>query len=95
MSFYAAPAPTVLCSHCQKELAGRRAPLTKKQANMLTFVRSHIGAHGYAPSFVDIAKKFRLRSLATVHEHLCTLERKGYITRGYNLARAIELVDAA
>ena len=46
---------------------------------------------GYAPSLPEIAKEFGLKSVATVHEHLTTLEAKGYIRRNPNQPRGIEL----
>ena len=47
---------------------------------------------GYAPSFEEIAEQFGFQSLATVHEHLTNLERKGYIRRSYNESRSIEVL---
>lgn len=67
-------------------------PLTRRQKHILDFLESYIARHGYAPSFEEIAEQFSFRSLATVHEHLTNLERKGYIRRGHNESRAIELV---
>ncbi|HEX5831434.1 MAG TPA: transcriptional repressor LexA, partial [Gemmatimonadaceae bacterium] len=46
------------------------------------------------PCFEEIAAKFNYNSLATVHEHLSNLERKGYIRRGYNESRAIEILPS-
>ncbi|MDB4893175.1 MAG: lexA [Gemmatimonadetes bacterium] len=85
---------TVYCSRCACEVANHRAPLTLKQSAMLDFIAAHITEHGYAPSFPEIAAARGYRSLATVHEHLCSLERKGYIVRGYNESRSITLVAA-
>jgi len=59
-------------------------PLTRRQREILDFVSGQIGAQGYAPSFEEIAERFSFRSLATVHEHLTNLERKGYIRRAHN-----------
>lgn len=59
-------------------------PLTKRQREILTFLQSYSEEHGYAPSFDEIARQFNYNSLATVHEHLTNLERKGYIKRSYN-----------
>ena len=56
-------------------------PLTKRQSEILTYLHAHIAEHGYAPSFEEIAEQFGFQSLATVHEHLTNLERKGYIRR--------------
>lgn len=67
-------------------------PLTRRQKEILDFLQSYILDHGYAPSFEEIARQFRFRSLATVHEHLTNLEHKGYIQRTHNESRAIELV---
>ncbi len=64
-------------------------PLTRRQKQILDFLQSYIELHGYAPSFEEIAEHFRFRSLATVHEHLTNLERKGYIQRGHNESRSI------
>src|SRR5690348_10666353 len=97
MSYYPprphTPAP-VYCARCQSEIALHRAPLTDIQARLYAYIRDRIAADGYAPSFGEIAREFGYRSLATVHEHLRSLERKGYITRGFNEARAIALVAA-
>ena len=66
--------------------------LTRRQHDILEFISGHIGDKGYAPSFEEIAEKFGFQSLATVHEHLTNLERKGYIRRAHNESRAIEIV---
>ncbi len=67
-------------------------PLTRRQKQILDYLQSYIVEHGYAPSFEEIAERFAFRSLATVHEHLTNLERKGYIRRSHNESRSIELV---
>lgn len=67
-------------------------PLTKRQSEILEYLRAHIGEHGFAPSFEEIAEHFSFQSLATVHEHLTNLERKGYIRRSYNESRSIEML---
>ena len=66
--------------------------LTKRQNEILAYLRAHIAEHGYAPSFEEIAEQFTFASLATVHEHLTNLERKGYIRRQYNESRSIEVL---
>lgn len=70
-------------------------PLTKRQKEILDHLQSFIEKNGYAPSFEEIADAFGYSSLATVHEHLSNLERKGYIRKAYNESRSIELVGAA
>jgi SOS-response transcriptional repressor LexA len=67
-------------------------PLTKRQREILTYLGSYTTSNGFAPSFEEIAEEFNYNSLATVHEHLSNLERKGYIKRSYNESRAIEIL---
>ncbi len=69
--------------------------LTKRQREILDFIQSFIQSSGYSPSFEEIADFFGYRSLATVHEHLSNLERKGYIRRNYNESRSVEPLPAA
>ena len=69
-------------------------PLTKRQRHILDFLTSYAAENGYAPSFEEIAGHFNYNSLATVHEHLSNLERKGYIRRSYNESRAIEILPS-
>lgn len=67
-------------------------PLTKRQREILTYLAAYSEQNGFAPSFEEIAEQFNYNSLATVHEHLTNLERKGYIKRSYNESRAIEIL---
>src|SRR3989441_8065807 len=67
-------------------------PVTRRQREILDYIGKHIDEKGYAPSFEEIARQFGFQSLATVHEHLTNLERKGYIRRSHNESRAIEVV---
>jgi repressor LexA len=68
--------------------------LTKRQREILDYLSGYADDNGYAPSFEEIARKFNYNSLATVHEHLSNLERKGYIKRSYNESRAIEILPS-
>jgi repressor LexA len=67
--------------------------LTKRQKAVLDFLIRFISKRGYSPSFEEIARSLKLTSLATVHKHITTLERKGFIRRGYNQSRSIEVVQ--
>ena len=69
-------------------------PLTKRQREILNYLTLYSEQNGYAPSFEEIAEKFSYSSLATVHEHLSNLERKGFIKRSYNESRAIEILPS-
>jgi repressor LexA len=67
--------------------------LTKRQKEVLNYLVTFLNKHGYSPSFEEIAHSLKLSSLATVHKHLSTLEKKGYIRRGYNQSRSIEVMQ--
>jgi repressor LexA len=67
--------------------------LTKRQKEVLDFLVAFVNKHGYSPSFEEIGRALRLTSLATVHKHISTLERKGFIRRGYNQSRSIEVTQ--
>ncbi len=69
-------------------------PLTKRQREILNYLSNYSEQNGFAPSFEEIAENFDYNSLATVHEHLTNLERKGYIKRNYNESRAIEILPS-
>ena len=69
-------------------------PLTKRQREILDYIESFLENYGYSPSFEEIASFFGYSSLATVHEHLSNLERKGYLRKNYNRSRSLELVPA-
>src|SRR5260370_19036860 len=67
--------------------------LTKRQKEVLDFLVSFQNKHGYSPSFEEMARSLKLTSLATVHKHITTLERKGFVRRGYNQTRSIEVMQ--
>ncbi len=67
--------------------------LTKRQKELVDYLRGYIAEHGYAPTLEEIGEHFSLASLATVHKHLSNLEVKGAIRRTWNHSRAIELVE--
>ncbi len=66
--------------------------LTRRQKQVLDFLVGFINRKGYSPSFEEIGESLDLSSLATVHKHMETLERKGFIRRGYNRSRSVEVV---
>src|SRR5438552_2167369 len=76
-----------------RDLGGEAMTLTKRQKEVLDFLVNFVNKHGYSPSFEEIARALRLTSLATVHKHITTLERKGFIRRGYNQSRSIEVTQ--
>lgn len=65
----------------------------KRQQQILDFIRQHIQSTGTAPTLREIAEAIGVSSLATVHEHLTSLEDKKLIKRKSGKTRSIELVD--
>ncbi len=66
--------------------------LTRRQKQVFDFLVGFINRRGYSPSFEEIGDGLKLSSLATVHKHMQTLEKKGFIRRGYNQSRSVEVV---
>lgn len=64
--------------------------LTRRQREVMDYIAGFLREHGYSPSFEEVGQGLKLSSLATVHKHISTLERKGYLRRGYNRSRSIE-----
>ena len=63
--------------------------LTKRQKQFLDFITQFSQKHGFAPSFAEMKKRFKLRSLSTIHQHISALEQKGYINREKGRARSV------
>ncbi len=68
-------------------------PLTRRQREILDYLKEFIDERGYAPSLEEIGSRFGLSSLATVHKHLMNLQEKGFIRRAWNRSRSVELVQ--
>lgn len=67
--------------------------ITKKQTEILEYIKSQILNKGYPPSVRDICEAVDLKSTSSVHSHLETLEKNGYIRRDPTKPRAIEIID--
>lgn len=67
--------------------------LYKKQKQILDFIRQFMQANKSAPTLKQIADAIDVSSLATVHEHLETLEQKGLLKRKHGKNRSIELTN--
>jgi len=65
---------------------------TERQMEIYGFIREKIQSRGFGPTVREIGQAFKIRSPNGVVCHLKALERKGLITRGKNMSRAIELV---
>lgn len=66
--------------------------LTKRQDEILQYIKEYIVSHGYPPTVREIGKDLGVSSPATIHTHLSKLEEKGFIRKGGSKNRAIELL---
>lgn len=67
--------------------------ITEKQSQILEYIKSEIINKGYPPSVRDICQAVNLKSTSSVHSHLETLEKNGYIRRDPTKPRTIEILD--
>ena len=67
--------------------------ISDKQKEILEYIKSEILNRGYPPSVRDICEAVYLKSTSSVHSHLETLEKNGYIRRDPTKPRAIEIID--
>ena len=67
--------------------------LTAKQQKILDYIKEEILKKGYPPTVREICETVGLRSTSSVHAHLATLEKNGYIRRDPTKPRAIEICD--
>lgn len=67
--------------------------ISAKQQEILDYIKSQILERGFPPSVRDICEAVHLKSTSSVHSHLETLEKNGYIRRDPTKPRAIEILD--
>jgi len=67
--------------------------ITKKQQEILDYIKDEILNRGYPPAVREICEAVHLKSTSSVHSHLETLEKNGYIRRDPTKPRAIEICD--
>lgn len=67
--------------------------VTRRQAEILDFIRAEIHRKGYPPSVREIGEAVGLSSSSTVHSHLAALEAKGLVRRDPSKPRALEVLD--
>lgn len=70
-----------------------KGKISAKQQEILEYIKSQILDHGYPPAVREICAAVNLKSTSSVHSHLATLEKNGYIRRDPTKPRAIEIVD--
>ena len=67
--------------------------ISKKQEEILEYIKSQILERGFPPAVREICEAVNLKSTSSVHSHLETLEKNGYIHRDPTKPRAIEILD--
>ena len=67
--------------------------ITKKQQEILDYIKEEILKKGYPPAVREICEAVQLKSTSSVHSHLETLEKNGYIRRDPTKPRAIGICD--
>lgn len=67
--------------------------ITEKQSQILEYIKAEILSKGYPPAVRDICQAVNLKSTSSVHSHLETLEKNGYIRRDPTKPRTIEILD--
>lgn len=67
--------------------------ISKKQSEILEYIKEQILSKGYPPAVREICEAVHLKSTSSVHSHLETLERNGFIRRDPTKPRAIEIID--
>lgn len=71
----------------------KKGKISAKQQEILEYIKKQILDHGYPPAVREICAAVNLKSTSSVHSHLATLEKNGYIRRDPTKPRAIEIVD--
>jgi len=66
--------------------------LTRKQYELLVYIKKHLDTHGVSPSFDEMKEALALKSKSGIHRLITGLEERGFIRRLPNRARAIEVV---
>ena len=69
--------------------------ITEKQSEILEYIKAQILERGFPPAVREICEAVHLKSTSSVHSHLETLEKNGYIRRDPTKPRAIEIMDDA
>lgn len=67
--------------------------ISDKQREILEYIKQEILVRGYPPAVREICEAVKLKSTSSVHSHLETLEKNGYIRRDPSKPRAIEILD--
>lgn len=80
-------------NHMRKGIIMSQGKISPKQQEILEYIKSQILSRGFPPAVRDICEAVNLKSTSSVHSHLETLEKNGYIRRDPTKPRAIEILD--
>lgn len=72
----------------------KQLPLTRRQTEILAFIKNFIETNEYSPSYREIAKALSLSSVATVAEYINVLSQKGYLNKEGSCARSLQLTPS-
>jgi SOS-response transcriptional repressors (RecA-mediated autopeptidases) len=85
----------MICADCPMRKATPLKPLTTRQAAVLTFIAHECRTNGVAPTLDAVRIRFGWRAISTAHEHLETLQAKGYVARIHGAEQGTRLTPAA
>ncbi len=68
--------------------------ITKRQKQILDFIKSFKKKSGFAPSFEEIKKHLKLSSVSTIHFHIKKLQNEGYLNKGENQPRSLSIYES-
>lgn len=63
--------------------------ITKKQKQVFDFINIYIAENGISPTIEEIRKKLKLKAISTIHEHINSLKKSGYLSKSENSARSL------
>jgi len=76
----------------EKQTTDTKVRPTKKQKELLSFIETFIGEHGYSPSYREIMNGLNYTSVATVSLHVNNLIKRGHLRKRDHSARSLEVV---
>ena len=85
--------PPLIVVHLFGTGGHRLEPLSRRQQEVVDYIRATVIAQGYPPTVRDIGEALQMKSPATVYSHLSALVRKGWLQREAGKPRAIRIVD--
>ena len=63
--------------------------ITKKQKQVFDFINTYLAENGISPTIEEIRKKLKLKAISTIHEHIGSLKKKGYLSKSENSPRSL------